>query len=435
MDRFPYHRLCEMHHSALPLNPITTDKSSDHGTLASEATSCGFVYSAERQIDIMRIDPELAGTSKDAEMCKCLISKTMICSNCLEHATNWQMEQLKLFERSGIVECAYKRFPGGCKSQVPAKCACGGRGIGCSFISERDWEKFEATDLLWIGRTGLANCQFEKKEKKDLREFFGDNFPIRPPGATIVPVRGPTCNTVLQEPGLALKKAHWASGLLNIHRSRSLLLLRGSTKKNRSICDTNCTESISSEEFTAPLSKGVKISDVAKSFLINPQMRKPIGNFRVNANTMQPPPPMRHLGGATPDSNSDRCSSLSDEADHSDHSRDGYASIADSISTLGSEYDYDACSTAGLVTGKDLIAVSPSVRIGTASVATRSIAPRLVEMRSLLSSPVSIVNNKTMPQEKWGCRERVDLSNINMKSAKAHGFWRCSFCNGKIHGV
>ncbi|KAF3925886.1 hypothetical protein ABW20_dc0104481 [Dactylellina cionopaga] len=430
IDRFPYHRLCEKHLSELPGDALSPGDSG-----ISTPSTVGFVYLSNHQLSMTNLSGDTKCSEK--EFCHCLISKTMLCGDCVNDAKVWQTEQAKMYERSGVVECAYGRFPGGCKADINAKCGCGGRGIDCNFISEKDWEKFEATDFNWIGRTGLTDGKFEKKEKKDLRNVFGDNFPLRA-ADSFDGVERPFYNPTpvpLSTPPSTPKKQNWTSTFgIPLRRAKSITLLGRSKKGISGMCDTACTGSSST---TDQHPKPASPETVTKTFLKNPQMRKPYSNFRVNPDDMKPPTPMRAADESYLDSDSD---DDDDEHDRNDDVESDYASIADSISTLGSEYDYEDALEAknGLQNGLNPTPLTV-FHVGTASLATRQIPPRLIQMRSSPNLKVETVDaaasKKMKERKKWGCCQEVDLHKVDLKSIQAHGFWRCSFCSGRIRGV
>ncbi|KAF3914038.1 hypothetical protein AA313_de0200722 [Arthrobotrys entomopaga] len=439
IDRFPYHRLCDKHLSELP-GGICSPSEADSGT--STPSSVGFVYLSNNQLSVTNLSGNTKCSEKD--YCHCLISKTMLCSDCVNDAKVWQDEQAKMYERSGIVECAYGRFPGGCKADINTKCGCGGRGIDCNFISEKDWEKFEATDFNWIGRTGLDDGQFEKKEKKDLRSVFGDNFPVRAADSfdgVDRPFKGPL-PVLARTPPPTPKKQNWVSNFgAPLRRAKSISFL-GRQKKVLStistICDAACNASRSS---TSQHAKHPNPETLNKTFLKNPQMRKPFSNFRVNPDEMKPPTPMR----APEESYLDSESEEEDEEEpivnqEDDEPESDYASIADSASTIGSEYDYEDSGEPRNGFQKGLHPTPPTfIHIGTASLATRQISPRLIQMRSSPNLKADIVDDATAKKikerKKWGCREEVDCTKVDLNSIQAHGFWRCSFCSGRIRGI
>ncbi|EPS35216.1 hypothetical protein H072_11438 [Dactylellina haptotyla CBS 200.50] len=433
IDRFPYHRLCEKHLSELPGGKATV---SEEASSVSTPSNVGFVYLSNHQLSMTNLSGDTDCSEK--EFCHCLISKTMLCGDCVGDATIWQAEQAKMFERAGVIECAYGRFPGGCTADINVKCGCGGRGIGCNFISEKDWESFEATDFNWIGRTGLADDQFKKKEKKDLRSVFGDNFPVRAADSfdgIERPFKGPTSTPGTASP--SPKKPNWVTSFgAPLRRAKSITLLGRRKKTISTICDAACARRRSS---TSQHPKQITTEAATKTFLRNPQRRKPYSNFRANPEDLKPPAPMRGADESYLDSESededDREQDLGEDDIESD-----YASIADSASTLGSEYDFE-----GTIEAKDgaqnglYPAPSSFVHIGTASLATRQLSPRLIQMRSSPNLKIELVDDATAKKlkerKKWGCRNEVECSKLDLKSVQAHGFWRCSFCSGRIRGV
>ncbi|KAK6535691.1 hypothetical protein TWF694_002141 [Orbilia ellipsospora] len=414
IDRFPFHRLCDKHLSELP-GVIASPSEADSGS--STPSSVGFVYLSNNQLSVTNLSGDTKCSEKD--YCHCLISKTMLCSDCVNDAKVWQGEQTKMYERSGIIECAYGRFPGGCKADINTKCGCGGRGIDCNFISEKDWKKFEATDFNWIGRTGLDDGQFEKKEKKDLRSVFGDNFPVRAVDSfdgIDRPFKGPI-PVLTSTPPPTPKKHNWVSTFgAPLRRARSITLL-GRQKKGLStistMCDPACNGSRSS---TSQHAKHINPETLTKAFLKNPQMRKPFSNFRVNPDDMKPPTPMRVLEESYLDSESeeeDEEEPVLNEQDDDELGSD-YASIADSASTLGSEYDYEDSNEPKNGFQKGLRPTPPTfIHIGTASLATRQPSPRLIQMRSSPNLKADIVDDATAKKikerKKWGCREEIDF--------------------------
>ncbi|KAJ6265058.1 hypothetical protein Dda_1213 [Drechslerella dactyloides] len=436
IDQFPYHRLCQDHLSELPGGVVSL---SETGSGVSTPSTVGFVYLSNNQLSVTN----LSGDTKcsDKEFCNCLISKTMLCGDCVTDARVWQGEQTKIFERSGVIECAYGRFPGGCKSDINAKCGCGGRGIDCSFFSDKDWEKFEATDLNWIGRTGLSDDQFEKKEKKDLRTVFGDSFPVRAVDSFDATERPANPAPSLATPPATPKKQNWVSAFGGpLRRAKSISFLYRPKKSITGICDAACTGSSST---TDEHPKQINPDAITKTFLRNPQMRKPYSNFRANPEDMRSPPSMGTMGLSYLDSDSEDDEDVDEQ--HGSGGRDDddgsdYASIADSISTLGSEYDYgDALDTKNN-SQKGLHPAPPTlVHVGTAALATRQLSPRLVTMRSSPNLNPNIIDigtsRKMKERKRWGCRNEVDISKVDLKTIQAHGFWRCSFCSGRIRGV
>ncbi|RVD82033.1 uncharacterized protein DFL_009877 [Arthrobotrys flagrans] len=425
IDQFPYHRLCENHLSELP-GPCAS--AADPDANSSAPSTVGFVYLSDNQLSVAN----LSGDTKcpDKDFCHCLISKTMLCSGCVSDAKIWQDEQAKMFERSGVVECAYGRFPGGCKADINAKCGCGGRGIDCNFFSDKDWEKFEATDFYWIGRTGLADDQFEKKEKKDLRHVFGDNFPVRAADSfdgtdrsfnLLTPIAATT-------PPPTPKKLSWVVGFGALRR----------TKHMPGMCDTACNGSSSS---TDQHPKPITADAITKTFLRNPQTRKPYTSFRVNPDRTEPPTPMRAAEGSYLDSETEDEDEINiHELDEGEDFESDHASIADSISTLGSEYDLEDALEARSEIQKGFHPAPPTViHVGTASLATRHLSPRLIQMRSSSNLKADLMGAATMKRikdkKKWGCRNEIDCSKVDLKTTQAHGFWRCSFCSGRIRGI
>ncbi|KAF3933266.1 hypothetical protein ABW19_dt0209255 [Dactylella cylindrospora] len=428
MDKFPYHRLCEKHLSELPGGIVSSSELDSELTTPS---SVGFAHPPNNELSMTNLSSST--TYSDKDFCHCLISKTMLCSDCIQNAKVWQAEQAKFFERSGIIECAYGRFPGGCKADSTIKCGCGGRGIDCNFITEKDWEKFEATDFYWIGRTGLADDQFEKKEKKDLRNVFGDNFPVRAAdsfdGKDLPSGRPPTAIT----PPLTPKRQGWSFGF-GVRRTKSIAFLPNHKKGFPSICDTMCNgSSSSSDRHERPATTPA----TTKNFLTNPQMRKPYSNFRIAPDKLKPPPPMRNPEESYLDSDSEHEDDEDQELEADCES--DYASIADSISTLGSEYDYEDALEGKVGFQKGLHPTPALVHVGTAALAKRQLTPRLIQMRSSPSLKPEIIeigmSKKMKERKKWGCRNEIDASKVDLRSTQAHGFWRCSFCSGRIRGV
>ncbi|KAK6506617.1 hypothetical protein TWF481_005074 [Arthrobotrys musiformis] len=422
IDQFPYHRLCENHLAELPGScaPATAEPDAT----SPPPSTIGLVYLSNNQLSVTN----LSGDTKciDKNFCHCLISKTMLCTDCVNVAKVWREEQAKMFERSGVVECAYGRFPGGCKADVNTKCGCGGRGIDCNFFSDKDWEKFEATDFYWIGRTGLADGQFEKQEKKDLRHVFGDNFPVRAADSfdgTERPFKSLTPITITTSPPPTPKKLSWVSGFGGLRRTKSITFLGRQKKHMSGMCDTACNGSSSStDQHPKPITADV----VTRTFLKNPQMRKPYSNFRVTADQMKPPPPMRaadasYLDSETEDEDEINVHELDDEDDFGGD----YASIADSISTLGSEYDLEDALEAKSEIQKGLHPAPPTViHVGTASLATRHLSPRLIQMRSSPNLKADLLGaaamKKMKDKKKWGCRNEIDCSKVNLKTIQAH---------------
>ncbi|KAF3092650.1 hypothetical protein TWF706_008960 [Orbilia oligospora] len=435
IDQFPYHRLCENHLSELPGSHASVI---EPDTSSSAPSTVGFVYLSNNQLSVTN----LSGDTKcpDKDFCHCLISKTMLCSDCASDAKIWQEEQAKMFERSGVVECAYGRFPGGCKADINTKCGCGGRGIDCNFFSDKDWEKFEATDFYWIGRTGLADDQFEKKEKKDLRHVFGDNFPVRAADSFDGTERpfNPLAPITATTPPPTSKKLSWVSGLGGLRRTKSITLLGRPKKPMPGMCDTACNGSSSStDQHPKPITADI----ITKTFLKNPQMRKPYSNFRVNPDQMKPPTPMRGAEGSYLDSETEgEDEIIVHEFDEGEDFESDYASIADSISTLGSEYDLEDALEAKSEIQKGLHPTPPTIiHIGTASLATRHLSPRLIQMRSSPNLKANLMDaaaiKKVKDKKKWGCRNEINCSKVDLKSIQSHGFWRCSFCSGRICGI
>ncbi|KAK6350404.1 hypothetical protein TWF718_003596 [Orbilia javanica] len=436
VDRFPYHRLCKDHLSELPGSCSST---TDPGVGSPTSSTVDFIYISDNKLSVTKLGSDNKCLDKD--FCHCLISKAMLCTECVNDAKIWQDEQSKMFEGSGVVECAYGRFPGGCKADLNTKCGCGGRGIDCNFFSDKDWEKFEATDFYWIGRTGLADGQFEKKEKKDLRHVFGDNFPVRAADSfdgTNRPFS--SLNPTAATPPPAPKKSSWVGGFGGLRRSKSIALLGRPKKPMPGMCDTACNRSSSS---TDQHPKPTTTDSVTKTFLKNPQMRKPYNNFRVNPDQLKPPTPMRAAEGSYLDSDTED----EDEDEINVHELDeygcfesGHASIAGSIGTLSSEYDPEDAVESSVEIQKGLHPTPPNViHVGTASLATRHLSPRLIHMRSSPSLQVGLTGpaaaKKIMEKRKWGCRNEVDCSKVDLKTIQAHGFWRCSFCSGRIRGI
>ncbi|KAK6362353.1 hypothetical protein TWF730_006047 [Orbilia blumenaviensis] len=437
IDQFPYHRLCQNHLSELP-GSCVSDSEVDISSSCQPAV--GFVYLSNNQLSVTN----LSGDTKcpDKDFCHCLISKTMLCGDCVSDAKVWQDEQQKTFERSGIVECAYGRFPGGCKADINTKCGCGGRGIDCNFFSDKDWEDFEATDFYWIGRTGLDDGQFQKKEKKDLRHVFGDNFPVRAADSfdgTDRPFNPPAPVSSITTPPHIPKKMNWISGFVGLHQAKSIKLPSRPKKILSGVCDATCNGSNSSTDHHP---KPITADFVTKNFLRNPQMRKPYSNFRVKPDQMKPPAPMRAAGESYLDSETedeDQVDFHELEDEDLDFESD-YISIADSISTLGSEYDCEDALGAKTGIQQGLHPTTPTlIHVGTASLATRQLSPRLIQMRSSPNLKVDLVDavmvRRLKDRKKWGCRNEIDCSNVDLKTIQAHGFWRCSFCSGRIYGV
>ncbi|KAK6349414.1 hypothetical protein TWF696_005699 [Orbilia brochopaga] len=434
IDQFPYHRLCQKHLSELPGGVISPSEASSG---VSTPSTVGFVHLSNNQLSMTNLSGDTKCSDKD--FCNCLISKTMLCGDCVGDAKVWQDEQAKMFERSGIIECAYGRFPGGCKAEINAKCGCGGRGIECSFFSEKDLEKFEATDLNWIGRTGLTDDQFEKKEKKDLRTVFGDSFPVRAIDSFESTERPMNPAPSPATPPATPKKQNWVATFgAPLRRAKSIGFLHRPKKTISGMCDAACTGSPSTtDEHPKQVSP-----DAIKTFLKNPQMRKPYSNFRANPDDMKPPTPMGAAGMSFLDSESEEDEDVDEQ--HSpgedDYDESDYASIADSISTLGSEYDYEDTLEAKNGIQEGLHPAPPTlIHVGTAALATRQLSARLVTMRSspnLKPDLVDVATSKKMKErKKWGCRNEIDASKLDLKTIQAHGFWRCSFCSGRIRGV
>jgi len=331
-------------------------------------------------------------------------------------AQAWKFETEKLYNEDGTITCALGRFPGNCPSfDSGGPCSCNGKGIGCNYIEEQEWKKMETDDLLWLGRFGAAKGDFKTKEKKNLRRLFGESFPKQ------IEEESTDDDEERQEQKVEPKTK---SAIMGILKSNASLVSKRSFSSLKSLnVESNMTITHTREP---------KIH-----FLSNPQFRKPYSNFQIPRETRKP--------------------SISESESFLDSaSDDGFDDEVSSIASVSSTSDHDYTFETKY---EGLSAPPPITQVATATVVLRQ-EPRIVHTKStsdlrkkpanklealpcvnLLATTdrkdVQIADRtaKKEKQSKWGCQEKVFISQEALQTREAHGFWRCSFCNGRIRGV